>query len=387
MCMFSGRVRAVGGTRIFARPLADGRQVLAYAMNVAQDQELAMILPLPTPVDGGEDAVEFIDLSTAPELFTLLDGLFPEEVSFGLAARQFQGGPTLRVHQVGAFQASFVPTLADFDRLDPSFRMPAPVWDQLPQYADHGFAVFALRPDSHGRRGLLDWLRRRPAGAGEVHGVHPMAFRFLRRDPDQLFFPTVHVHDGEVHATAAFDHTLYLQATDADAGAVDWSWEASRSVAVRPAQAAEGVVARGVHVHRRRLRGMLPNRDQLVSFADGARRTRIAGAAAVQLEGPWQPADDALLDDLAGRLRDAAAGLGERARPFDAHLPVVTAGVAPPPLPPGLQLHTGPSLLAFDRALADGRHLRARVAVHSHPDASGLAMLSAALGATAARFA
>lgn len=35
-----------------------------------------------------------------------------------------------------------------------------------------------------------------------------MAFVLPRRDGRFVFFPTVHVHDGEVHPTAAFDDTL-----------------------------------------------------------------------------------------------------------------------------------------------------------------------------------
>lgn len=46
---------------------------------------------------------------------------------------------------------------------------------------------------------------------GKDQEVHPMAFRFPTRMPETLFFPTVHVHDGEYHETAAFDHTLYCQ--------------------------------------------------------------------------------------------------------------------------------------------------------------------------------
>lgn len=34
-------------------------------------------------------------------------------------------------------------------------------------------------------------------------------FTFPRRDPRQLFFPTV--HDGQWHPTADFDHNLYFQ--------------------------------------------------------------------------------------------------------------------------------------------------------------------------------
>jgi hypothetical protein len=100
--------------------------------------------------------------------------------------------PTLLVRNVGSFEASFAPTLADLDRLDPRFRLQPDVWRQLPGYEDFGFAVFQLRPG----------LKR----------IHPMALEFPRRDPESLFFPTVHVHDGgSVPRWADFDHKLFFQ--------------------------------------------------------------------------------------------------------------------------------------------------------------------------------
>jgi len=100
--------------------------------------------------------------------------------------------PTLQVHEVGSFEASFVPTLNDFDRLDSRFRLPEQIWHQLPIYEDYAFAVFKLKP-----------------GAKQIH---PMAFEFPRRNIDQMFFPTVHIHDGKVDVKAHFDHSLYCQA-------------------------------------------------------------------------------------------------------------------------------------------------------------------------------
>jgi len=41
------------------------------------------------------------------------------------------------------------------------------------------------------------------------------AFTFPHAKGAKLFFPTVHVHDGEVHKTAEFDHELYLQPKNA----------------------------------------------------------------------------------------------------------------------------------------------------------------------------
>src|SRR5690606_16069404 len=102
----------------------------------------------------------------------------------------------LAVHEVGDFVASFVPTLADFRRLDPQFVIPQESWDKIPEYSDYGFAVFQLK--------------------SLVGNPHPMAFEFTTRWPDRIFFPTVHIHDGEVHDREEFDHTLYLQHPEFD---------------------------------------------------------------------------------------------------------------------------------------------------------------------------
>ena len=101
-----------------------------------------------------------------------------------------------------------MPAVKDFARLDERFRLPATTWDALPDYKDHGFAVFKLK-------------------SGEKH-VHPMAFEFPRADHKRLFFPTVHIHDGKVHKTATFDHELYCQA---GRGRKRASWKESPSLA------------------------------------------------------------------------------------------------------------------------------------------------------------
>src|SRR6185503_10226486 len=103
---------------------------------------------------------------------------------------------TLEVRQVGAYEASFVPTPADFGRLDERFRLPAELWLELKHYRDWGFAVFRLRETA-------------------LAEVHPMAFDFPRRHRDRLFFPTLHLHHGRLEKEAHFDHTLYCQAEPA----------------------------------------------------------------------------------------------------------------------------------------------------------------------------
>jgi hypothetical protein len=211
--MFGGPVtaiRRVDGTHIFARATRGGRQLLVYSMNVAARQPVAMILPLPVPPNPGEDALRFVDLKGYPAFFRDLDAAFPAleiEASRGGGTAVFGASQSLKlvVHEVGDFIASFVPSFADFERLDERFRLSDAVWDALPTYRDYGFAVFQLKD-----LGGQSWFRRlfaRPT----TKTIHPMAFEFPRRDADVLFFPTVHVHDGEVHEKAMFDHHLYAQ--------------------------------------------------------------------------------------------------------------------------------------------------------------------------------
>ncbi len=187
--LFTRPVR-VSRTRILARMVDERRQRLAYGMDLQTDQELAMVLPLPVVRGSGDDAVRFLDLSETPRMFDELDELFEltQVASKGGFPLRLERQKTLVVHEVGSFVASYVPTRADFDRLDLRFRLPAVLFDAVAHYADYGFAVFQLRP-------------------GNVT-VHPMGLELPTRSPDKLFFPTVHVHDGRFHATARFDHAL-----------------------------------------------------------------------------------------------------------------------------------------------------------------------------------
>lgn len=205
MCMFSSVVKDVAETKIFVRRASRESQILVYSMQYQADAELAMILPLPKSLGTGEDAVRFIDLSGCPNLFADMERGFPKARSSSPHGRGTFGAPILRVHEVGNFEASWVPTLSDFSRLASRFRLPAPIWDRLPQYANYGFAVFKLK-------------------AGNK-SLHPIALEFQTREPYRLFFPTVHVHDGSVEPEALFNHSLYCQSKHPGS-----SWRASTLV-------------------------------------------------------------------------------------------------------------------------------------------------------------
>ena len=250
MCCFSRPIAEVSGTSIFVR-LDGNRQALAYQMRLSSAEDVAMILPLPTAPGHGEKAVEFVDLSETPRFFEELSLCFwrpTRSLGTDLSEAVAGAAPTLEVHKVGAFDASFVPAIADFARLDARFRLPDAVLGRVPAYSDYGFAVFKLRK-------------------GEAE-VHPLALRFVTRTPARLFFPTVHVHHGDLPDEASFDHTLYLQTPAHEPP----NWEkAPRSVAsvmnlgnILLRDPTRGLIARDWPLYRLRISGMHPNRDTWV---------------------------------------------------------------------------------------------------------------------------
>lgn len=253
MCCFSQPVISVSATNIFARAGEGGRQFLAYSMTINADKELAMVLPLPVKVGSDEKDVSFIDLSGYTGFFADLRSGFPERRSWNLGALSRRADteaatPPLAVVNVGSFEASFVPTMKDFPRLDERFRISDDAWKMIPEYHGYGFAVFKLKP-----------------GAATVH---PMAFSFPRRNTKALFFPTVHIHDGQLHPKAAFDHVLYCQPSEHERLALA-AWRESDSIAKRfmKLDKAKGLIAASEHCYLKQMRGQLPNRDTFVSIA------------------------------------------------------------------------------------------------------------------------
>lgn len=243
MCMFSGPVGRVSQTRIFAR--TDGaRQFLVYEMRLDTPAEVAMVLPLPLATGADESAVQFIDLSDYPDFFRDLERCFPSPRPASRGAVAAAAPQTLQVVRVGSFEASVVPTIADFNRLDARFRLSDTIWKQLPQYRDFGFAVFKFRE-------------------GHSH-AHPMAFSFTTRHPDQAFFPLVHVHDGAVHQKAGFDHTLFLQSPGASRTWTRGAVPVTRTMDLAnplKGDRTRGIVSPDLDIHRLAMAGKYPNKD------------------------------------------------------------------------------------------------------------------------------
>jgi hypothetical protein len=249
MCCFSGPVEYVANTKIFARKSGVNTQFLVYQMEMRTQNNVAMILPLPVANNSPANAVRFISLKNYPSFFGDMKNGFPKEMTMSLGAGGFGGGsgvpPPLPVIPVGNFVASYVPSIADFTRLDKQFTLPKDVWDGVPNYADYGFAVFQLN-----------------VAQNKNATVHPMALEFVTRLSQSLFFPTVHIHDGKVHPTEHFDHWLYLQA-----GAVEGAaWQkADKSVKTAnrfiQTDGTRGIVLPDQSIYRLPLRGNLTNQD------------------------------------------------------------------------------------------------------------------------------
>lgn len=261
MCMFPCTVISVNNTQIFARLSGNGTQFLAYQMTYNSDQPNAMILPLPVKQPAEDSAVRFIDLKHYETFFEDLDNGFPFHQGFGFgcsSSDKTSSRSDLEVVKVGNYIASFVPTLSDFSRLDARFRLPEETWQKLPSYKDFGFAVFQL-------------------AAGSLK-PHPMAFEFPTTK-SELFFPTVHVHDGEVHDSDEFDHILYMQHAGFDSRVYAYQNSYIEDVStglIRSKNRAShfcnvdqtaGLVDRNLLVHRKFLQGKLPNADTIIKVS------------------------------------------------------------------------------------------------------------------------
>lgn len=293
MCIFSGPVNSVSKTNIFARKPSPDKQILVYSMDVSTPTELAMILPIPTPANSAEDAVRFIDLSGYQDFFKDIEKGFPEPALRMKLAANFSLDrsmvDTLEVHQVGDFEASFVPSLDDMDRLDERFKLPRNIWNQIPEYDDWGFAVFKLKnPNKVPEHTDFYGRPRYSRSFNEVDSertIHPMAFEFPTRFEDKIFFPTVHIHDEKVHDEEHFDHALFYQGGEPKVekqmrNEFANTFNSQRGKAWRKSTGImasfmdltkdQGVLDARAYCNKCELRGNLPNEDTLVEIMEKA---------------------------------------------------------------------------------------------------------------------
>ncbi|MCC6750577.1 MAG: hypothetical protein IT371_23145 [Deltaproteobacteria bacterium] len=256
MPCFTRPVAAVGQTQLYARAADDGGQLLAISATVAAREDLALLVPLPTPAGTAADAVRFLDLQSYPTFFDELGLGFTALPRAASAAppRALRGTP--RAHAIAPLELSVAPDLASLARLDARFAPSPRLLARLAEYADFAFAV--LRLTSWG--GLLAHFRRPQARL-----VLPVALHFPRRWSDRLYFPTLAVHDGDDASEPELDHLCYCQPDERTEPHLA-RWERSAHAAssfVDPGRA-QGLVDGRAPCHRLTLRGPRGNQDLVV---------------------------------------------------------------------------------------------------------------------------
>ncbi len=241
MCIFTGEIDYVTSTRIFSR-LELNRQAIIYDMYLSTDVETAMVLPIPVVPGQDDNIVEFVDLSDYDHIFQDIDDLFPISRRPVAMAASLGATLSLEVVQVGVFEASYVPMPKDFTRLDSRFRLNPDFFQKMPEYKDYGFVVFQLKP-------------------GQSH-VHPMAFWFPTRDTSRLFFPTVHMHDGEAHDYEEFNHILYAQGVIPKHPGLNLTNKVAGGEKIRViTNNSKGLVSSESEIYKQSLSGNLENKD------------------------------------------------------------------------------------------------------------------------------
>ncbi len=238
-------------TKIFARHTSNEHQLIVYSMAMQTNSAAVMILPIPIKAGSGEEAVRFIDMRSSPNknqdilsspakgFFSLLEEICQPECpdyshsalnnneSFFDTFSNNYSEKTLKVHEVGDYKASYIPTKENFKQLDSQFQLKTEIWDKLPDYSDYGFIVFKLKTS-------LDLKIQTE--------IPPMAFEFPTAYSERLFFPTIHLHsnnDQEDLTLGNFDHLLYCQREDARA---EFKYQRDLLKQQTPTSAQKGVI-------------------------------------------------------------------------------------------------------------------------------------------------
>lgn len=179
MCIVQGAVRHIAKTRILVSPLSSKLQLTVYANTVELGENSgAMILPTP------EGKVEPVDLSKEKKLFDDLETLWPRKKSRSrnAAAKNDRclSRSVLPVVEVGSYQVTIVPSLADFDRVDSSvFTLSPGVGACLKDHYESGFSFV-----------VCQLVREKE--------YHPFGYIHNRLDDNTLFVPTRHYHKHDV---------------------------------------------------------------------------------------------------------------------------------------------------------------------------------------------
>jgi len=249
-------------------------QTVVYEMRMHQRQRagprpdsrppppVAMILPMPGKL------AEWVDTSAYPGFFKDMAKAFQPPRRSAARSRELTKSK-LKVEKVGSYNATWVPALADFPRVSPLFQL-APNLNLAKYGYDQpgwSFAVFAFDTESNGP-------------------VHPIAFRFERMH-DDVFVPTLHVHDGSsAEELAHYDHDIYVQCPGDCADEIGPCAKPDYSVRFERIELPESLKGTASNWYdfnqtcvRFRVKGEFPNADTWFAHPAFALRTVQAAAA------------------------------------------------------------------------------------------------------------
>jgi hypothetical protein len=248
MCLFSKPVRAVAEIRMFARSGKGGRQFLACDFRIDASEPCALLIPLPVPPKTIPSDVRFLNFENYPQFFADVESGFPSPPIKPRPPGMLDAPSALQANDLPltGFEAEYVPDIPGFAEVGAPYRLSQDLQEQLPQYNKSGFAVIKIQPGKQQLR--------------------PIVFDFPRRDPKQLFFPTLQVLDGRFHETEVFDHALYSQPSANNENAKLKEWYESRRPAdfyIRTTKT-QDVVDADAHVYVRRMIGKLKNVDVIL---------------------------------------------------------------------------------------------------------------------------
>ncbi len=205
MCIFRSSVVNVAKTNIFVAACDDStRQITVYQNVVKSTKENAMILPV--PLTGSADDIELLDLKAEKDFFKDMYNLFPLEESEAeddrpKAKAKGKGKAMLPVYKVGDYDVTIVPDTDSFNQVDDdAFTLNKRIVGMLMYLYPENFAFLVCKF----------------GGDSKEKHMHPLGYIHDRVDGANLFVPTVHIHDGEMHAEEHFDHRIYSFNTSMD---------------------------------------------------------------------------------------------------------------------------------------------------------------------------
>lgn len=200
MCIISKPVQSVSKTQIFAMPTLGERQLTVYKNHVSSPGENLMILPVPYP-----ETLHFETHTLFLDIFTDLHSslYWTSQDRDEMPHAWTRSATILPVMEIGSYRVSVVPSVNEFNRLDPSvFSFPYELQELLSSYSPvFGFVCCQLK-----------------AGG---HEYEPLAYTHRQLYKHSLFLPTRHYHPNDFGIDADWDHEIYTIRTSFDAHRCD----------------------------------------------------------------------------------------------------------------------------------------------------------------------